>query len=148
GIMGVPWAAENANQLRGVVYTNTVAFPKFRWFGLARLFGAARWPWRAVASVNMKFIGSFGGWIFRREFAKQNPQLDAGQIDRFVKDFALNETALETTLRHFRQITRLDFFDGCDQMLKVISQAVPTLTFWGEGDPYLADTSLAELMFA
>jgi pimeloyl-ACP methyl ester carboxylesterase len=96
----------------------------------------------------MKLIGAFGGFVFRREFGKQNPQLDAVQLERFVADFALNETALETTLIHFRQITRLDFFDGCDDMLKAISKAVPTVALWGEGDPYLSDTSLANQMFA
>lgn len=148
GIMGVPWAAQNTNRLRGVVYTNTVAFPKFGWFGLARLFGATRWPSRTLAALNMRAIGSFGGWLFRRAFAKQNPQLDAAQLDRFVRDFALNETALATTLRHFRQITRIDFFDGCDEMVKAISRAVPSIALWGEGDPYLVDSSLAEQMFA
>jgi pimeloyl-ACP methyl ester carboxylesterase len=148
GIMGVPWADKNRKRLRGVVYTNTVAFPKFRWFGLANLFGARSSPGRLLASINMSLIGAWGGWVFRREFAKQNPQLDAAQIDRFVKDFALNQTALDTTLRHFRQITRLDFFDGCDGMVKAISQAVPTVALWGEGDPYLTDTSLSKQMFA
>jgi pimeloyl-ACP methyl ester carboxylesterase len=148
GIVGVPWAAKNINRLHGVVYTNTIAFPKFSWFGLANLFGARSLIGRAVASVNMKLIGAFGGFVFRREFGKQNPQLDAVQLERFVADFALNETALDTTLIHFRQITRRDFFDGCDDMLKAISQAVPTVALWGEGDPYLSDTSLANQMFA
>jgi pimeloyl-ACP methyl ester carboxylesterase len=148
GIMGVPWAAENTARLRGVVYTNTVAFPKFPWFGLANQFGARSWSGRRWAELNMTFIGSFDGWIFRRLFSKQNPQLDAAQIDRFVKDFALNPIALGTTLRHFRQVTRLDFFDGCDDMLKAISKAVPTVALWGAGDPYLADTTLVEQMFA
>jgi pimeloyl-ACP methyl ester carboxylesterase len=148
GIVGVPWAAKNLHRLQGVVYTNTVAFPKFSWFGLANVFGARSLIGRAVASVNMKLIGAFGGFVFRREFGKQNPQLDAAQLERFVTDFALNETALDTTLIHFRQITRLDFFDGCDDMLKAISKAVPTVALWGEGDPYLSDTSLANQMFA
>jgi pimeloyl-ACP methyl ester carboxylesterase len=144
----VPWAAKNIHRLTGVVYTNTVAFPKFAWFGLANVFGARSLIGRAAASVNMKLIGAFGGFVFRREFGKQNPQLDAVQLERFVTDFALNDTALDTTLIHFRQITRLDFFDGCDDMLKAISKAVPTVALWGEGDPYLSDTSLADQMFA
>jgi haloalkane dehalogenase len=148
GIVGVPWAAENTARLRGVVYTNTVAFPKFPWFGLANQFGARSWAGRRWAGLNMVFIRSFNGWIFRKLFAKQNPQLAPAQIDRFVKDFALNKVALDTTLRHFREITRLDFFDGCDDMLKAISKAVPTVALWGSGDPYLTDPSLVQQMFA
>jgi pimeloyl-ACP methyl ester carboxylesterase len=148
GIVGVPWAAKNIQRLHGVVYTNTVAFPNFSWFGLANLFGARSLAGRALAAVNMKLIGAFGGFIFRREFGKQNPQLNAEQLERFVTDFARNETALDTTLIHFRQITRRDFFDGCDDMLKAISKAVPTVALWGEGDPYLSDTSLVQRMFA
>jgi haloalkane dehalogenase len=148
GIMGVPWAAQNTDRLRGVVYTNTVAFPKFGWFPLANLFGARSWLGRGIASINVKVIGAFDGRIFRHEFAKQNPQLNAEQLERFVKEFALNEIALETTLRHFQQITREDFFDGCDEMVKAISKAVPTVALWGQGDPYLTDISLVKQMFA
>jgi pimeloyl-ACP methyl ester carboxylesterase len=146
--MGVPWAAENIGRLRGVVYTNTVAFPKFRWFGLANLFGSRNGLGKMIASVNMRFIGSFNGAIFRSQFAKQNPQLDSAQIDRFTQEFALNAIALDTTLIHFREITRLEFFDGCDDMLKAISRAVPTEAIWGAGDPYLSDPSLSQQMFA
>jgi haloalkane dehalogenase len=148
GIVGVPWAAKNIQRLKGVVYTNTVAFPKFAWFGLANLFGARSRIGRAAAAANMKLIGALGGFVFRRAFGRQNPQLDARQLERFVTDFALNETALETTLVHFREITRPDFFDGCDEMLKAISKAVPTVALWGEGDPYLPDVTLAKQMFA
>jgi haloalkane dehalogenase len=147
GIMGVPWAARNTSRLQGVVYTNTVAFPKFRWFPLARLFGA-KGALGVLASANMALLGRFGGRIFRGQFSKQNPQLNGQQIDRFVEDFALNPIAKQTTLRQFREITRLEFFDGYDEMLKAISRDVPTLTLWGDRDPYVRDRRLAEQLFA
>jgi pimeloyl-ACP methyl ester carboxylesterase len=62
-----------------------------------------------------------------------------------VQDFALNGVAKRTTLCEFRSITRPDFFDGYDQMLKTISAAVPTLTLWGEGDPYVQDRFAPQL---
>jgi pimeloyl-ACP methyl ester carboxylesterase len=96
----------------------------------------------------MRFLGWFGGSVFRKAFARQNPQLDGEQIDRFVRDFALNSVAKATTLRQFRRITRTEFFDGYDVMLKSIAGQVPTLTLWGDGDPYVRDTRLAEQLFA
>ena len=105
GIMGVPWAARNTNRLHAVVYTNTVAYPKFRWFPLANLFGARSGLKRLVAEQNMGLLGMFGGAIFRKAFARQNPQLHAAQVERFVTDFALNANAKDTTLRQFRMIT-------------------------------------------
>ncbi len=147
GIMGVPWAAENTHRLHAMVYTNTVAYPKFHWFGLARLFGATGRVSGFVAAQNMGLIGRFGGRIFKSQFAKQNPQLSASEIDRFTTDFALNNTAKETTLRQFREITKEEFFDGCDVMVKTISQAVPSVTLWGDGDPYL-ETRWSEQLYA
>jgi pimeloyl-ACP methyl ester carboxylesterase len=148
GIMGVPWAAQNTSRLKAMVYTNTVAFPKFHWFPLARFFGSSGVLGKPLAAANMSLIGWVGGSIFRGQFAKQNPQLDANQIERFVTDFALNDIAKETTLRQFREITKLEFFDNYDVMVKTISRDVPSLTLWGDKDPYLPDSGYAEQLFA
>jgi pimeloyl-ACP methyl ester carboxylesterase len=147
GIMGVPWASRNTHRVHGVVYTNTVAFPNFGWFPLARLFGQRGTVGRAIASQNMKLLGQWKGWIFRSQFSKQNPQLDRTQIDRFTRDFALNDVAKETTLRQFRTITRLEFFDRYDEMVKGLTRDVPTLTLWGDGDAYL-QTHFSEQLYA
>jgi pimeloyl-ACP methyl ester carboxylesterase len=147
GIMGVPWAAKNTRRLRAVVYTNTVAFPRFGWFPLARMFGARGPLGRRVASANVNLIGWFGGALFRRAFSRQNPELSAAEIDRFVRDFGCNDVAKQTTLRQFQEVTRIEFFDGYDAMLEAIRAAVPTLTLWGEGDPYVP-TRFAEQLLA
>jgi pimeloyl-ACP methyl ester carboxylesterase len=147
GIMGVPWAAQNTGRLRAVVFTNTVAYPRFRWFALARRWGNPSPIGRAVGSLSARALAWAGGAIFRRVFSRQNPQLSPAEIDRFVADFALNATARETTVREFREITRIEFFDGYDVMLKRISESVPTLTLWGEGDPYV-EGRYAEQLFA
>jgi len=145
GIMGVPWAARNVNRLHAVIYTNTVAFPGFRWFNLARRWGRDGVVGRGVGQLSMAALGWFGGRLFRSVFAKQNPQLSKLEMDRFVRDFALNPVAKATTLCEFRSVTRPDFFDGCDQMLKSISASVPTMALWGEGDPYLANRFASDL---
>jgi len=46
----------------------------------------------------------------------------------------------------FRQMTKPDFFEGFPSLLKSISDAVPTVTLWGEGDPYVADHYANELL--
>ena len=87
----------------------------------------------------MNATGWFQGWLFKKIFTKQNPQLDKEEIQRFVKDFALNPIAKNTTLREFRQITKPGFFNGYEQFLKAMAESVPTLTLWGIGDPYVPD---------
>jgi pimeloyl-ACP methyl ester carboxylesterase len=93
-------------------------------------------------------LGWFDGALFRLAFRRQNPQLDRAQIDRFVRDFGMNPVAKETTLRQFRKITKVEYFDGFDAMLKTIAGAVPTATLWGDGDPYVRDTRMSEQLFA
>ena len=91
-------------------------------------------------------LGAFDGALFRRAFGRQNPQLDAQGVDRFVTHFALNPQAKAATLVEFRQLTRRPFFDGYDGMLQAIAAAVPTVTVWGEGDPYVRDRYAEQLL--
>jgi len=146
GFMGVAWAARNINRLEAMIYTNTVVFPKHRWFPLAYRWGNTSARGRRIANVSMAALGWFKGALFRRAFSRQNPQLSRAEIDRFTTEFALNPIAKQTTLVAFRQITRLEFFDGYDQMLKTISESVPTAAVWGEGDPYIPNHRPAELL--
>ena len=145
GIMGIPWAAKHLDRLNAMIYTNTVAYPNFKWFDTASRWGNDNPGGRRIARFSMNAIGWFQGWVFKKIFARQNPQLSSKQIDRFVKDFALNPIAKDTTLCEFRQITKPDFFNGYDQMLKAISESVPTLTMWGKDDPYIPDRYANEL---
>src|SRR5215469_16906039 len=145
GIMGVPWAARNTHRLHAVMYTNTVAYPKFKWFNLAYRWGREGWAGRRLAWLSVAALGWFHGWLFRSVFSKQHPRLNPVEINRFVEDFALNSVAKATTLCEFRSITRPDFFDRYDQMVKIIAASVPTLTIWGEGDPYVPDHFAKEL---
>jgi pimeloyl-ACP methyl ester carboxylesterase len=146
GIMGVPWAARNTARLHAVVYTNTVAYPGFRWFDLAYRWGRDGPVGRGLARASMAALGWSHGQLFRNVFSRQHPQLSPSEIERFVENFALNPIAKATTLREFRSITRTDFFDGYDRMLQAISAGAPTLTIWGEGDPYVPDRFASQLM--
>jgi pimeloyl-ACP methyl ester carboxylesterase len=128
-----------------VIYTNTVAYPRFRWFNLAYRWGRDDRLGRGLARVSMAALGWLHGQLFRRVFARQHPRLSPAEIERFVRDFALNPVAKATTLCEFRRITQPDFFDGYDQMLQAIATAVPTLTLWGKGDPYVPDRFAPQL---
>jgi pimeloyl-ACP methyl ester carboxylesterase len=145
GIMGVPWAARNIDRLHAVIYTNTVAYPRFRWFPLAHRWGRDDLLGRGLAQVSMAALGWFHGWLFKRVFSRQNPQLSASEIQRFVQDFALNAVAKETTLCEFRSLTKPEFFDGYDHLLQTIAASIPTLALWGEGDPYVHDRFAPQL---
>jgi len=145
GIMGIPWAAKHLDRLNAVIYTNTVAFPNFKWFDTAYRWGNDSPSGRKIAQFSMNAIGWFDGWIFKTIFSKQHPQLSSQRVDRFVLDFALNPIAKETTLCEFRQLVKPDFFNGFDLMLKSISESVATLTIWGEDDPYVSNHFANEL---
>ncbi|WP_428266654.1 alpha/beta fold hydrolase [Haliangium sp.] len=145
GIMGVPWAAANVERLRGVVYTNTVAYPDFEWFALARMWGSEALGDRLRSWAMMKAIGLRGGAAFVRAFRRDNPQLSEDELQRFARDFARNAEAKATTLRQFRVVTRSDFFADYDQMLRQIAAATATCTVWGEGDPYVPDERAEQL---
>jgi pimeloyl-ACP methyl ester carboxylesterase len=137
GIMGVPWAAANTARVRGVMFTNTVAYSEFEWFELARRWGKTSDVGRTVGRLSMAAMGAFDAAIFRAVFGRQNPQLSRVELNRFVEDFAKNDVAKETTLCQFRELTRPRFFADYDDMVRRISDAVPTATLWGEGDPYV-----------
>jgi pimeloyl-ACP methyl ester carboxylesterase len=146
GFMGVPWAARHVDSLDAMIYTNTVVFPKHKWFDLAYRWGNDSPSGQRIANVSMAALGWLNGALFRRVFSRQNPQLSRAEIDRFTREFARNPIAKQTTLVEFRQATKADFFDGFDQMLKTISASVPTVAVWGEGDPYIPNHQPAELL--
>jgi haloalkane dehalogenase len=147
GIMGVPWAARNTARLRGVLYTNTVAYPGFDWFPLAKLFGSRKLFDRVRARLLVRGVALFGGRAFASRFGAQNPELDRGEVARFTRDFGLNEIAKQTTLDQFKELVEPGYFDGYDVMLKNIARAVPTRALWGQGDPYVPDAR-ADNLFA
>src|SRR5215831_9577989 len=61
GVMGIPWAAERLDRIRGVVVTNSVVFENFPWFGIARVWARGdRWG-RTQAELRMGLIGVGGG---------------------------------------------------------------------------------------
>jgi haloalkane dehalogenase len=137
GMAGTAWAARNVARLRGMVITNTVAFEGFSWFAIARTWGGrsalARWR----ARLGMKALEWNRGALFKRIFGAQSPQLDSGEIERYVISFALNPVAKEAALRQFRECIGPQFFAGFDAMWKDISARVPCRVLWGDDDPYI-----------
>jgi len=137
GTVGTAWAASNVARLRGVVFTNTVAFEGFDWFPIARRWGSDSLGGRWRAALGMWALGSRGGALFKKIFGAQSPQLTAAQLDRFVTSFALNADAKRTTLRQFRQLVRPEFFRGFEAMRLGLIERVPCRVLWGDQDPYL-----------
>jgi len=139
GFVGSPWADANLDRLRGMVFTNTVAFEGFRWFSTARAWGRTDPRGQRLARFQMWVLGRFGGALFRRAFGQQSPNLSPELLDRMTAGFATNPAAKDATLRQFRHATRRGFFDGYDAMNARIIAAVPTRVVWGLGDVYIPD---------
>lgn len=136
-MMGVPWAAANLDRLHGLIVMNTVAYEGGEWFRWVRVWGARGMLGRLFANLVMTVSGWGGGARFRAVFAKQNPQLSEGEVDRITRTFALNPAAKAATLRQFREATKPEFFDGFDAMNAKIAAAAPVQILWGDGDPYV-----------
>jgi len=139
GVLGIPWAAERLDRIRGVVITNSVVFEKFPWFGVARIWARADGWGRAQAELRMGLVGLGGGLLFRRVFGRISPELKPADLDRMTREFAMNPTAKRSTLRLFRQMVPHAFFDGVDGMVARIISRVPTRIVWGRGDPYIPE---------
>jgi len=137
GMVGTAWAAANLGRLRGMVITNTVAFDGFPWFPIARQWGDTSLYGRIRSSLAMAALGLGKGALFKRIFAAQCPQLNAEQLDRFAKTFALNRDAKRTTLRQFRQIMRPGFFKEFATMRERILSKVPCRVVWGDKDNFI-----------
>ncbi len=137
GMVGTAWAAANVARLRGVVFTNTVAYEGFEWFPIARRWGNASLLGRFRAALGMRVLGFRKGAIFKRIFGAQSPLLSAAQLDRMAAAFALNPVAKRTTLRQFRQFIRPEFFRGFEEMRRRLITQVPCRVLWGDQDPYL-----------
>jgi pimeloyl-ACP methyl ester carboxylesterase len=75
--------------------------------------------------------------LFKKIFAAQCPELDAGQLDRFAKTFAMNGDAKRTTLRQFRQFMQPGFFKEFAGMRKRILEEVPCRVLWGDKDKFI-----------
>jgi len=137
GVMGVAWAGTNYSRLKGMVITNAVAYENFNWFQLARMWGDTSTRGRIRAQIGMFAIGLGGGVLFKRIFGKQNPELNAEQLERFARSFALNTAAKNTSLRQFREMLKPEFFKGYDQISSSLSDHIPCRVLWGARDPYV-----------
>jgi len=139
GVMGIPWAAEHLDRIRGVVITNSVVFERFPWFGVAKVWARSDPLGRAQAALRMRLVGAAGGLLFRRVFGRISPELPPADLERMTCEFAMNPAAKRSTLRLFRQMVPPEFFDGFDSMVARIVAKVPTRIVWGQGDPYIPE---------
>jgi pimeloyl-ACP methyl ester carboxylesterase len=137
GVVGIPWAARHLDRIRGVLITNTVIFEGFPWFGIARTWARTDLLGRARAEAGMWAIGQARGLLFRRSFGRISPELDADDLARMNREFALDAKSKRSTLRLFRQMLRPEFFAGADAAVRALIAHVPVRVLWGLGDPYI-----------
>jgi pimeloyl-ACP methyl ester carboxylesterase len=137
GMVGTAWAAANVDRLRGMVITNTVAFDGFPWFRIARQWGDSSVRGRIRAWLGMAALGWRRGALFKKIFGAQCPELDAAQLERFARTFAMNPRAKRTTLRQFRQFMQPGFFRDFDDMRRRILDRVPCRVLWGDNDKFI-----------
>jgi pimeloyl-ACP methyl ester carboxylesterase len=137
GVIGIPWAIEHLDRIRGLVITNTVVFERFPWFGPARLWARTDPVGKAAAFAMMWQVGWIGGRIFRKAFQRISPELSEADLDRMTRDFARDGKSKRSTLRLFRQMVPEAYFDGVDAMVRELIARVPVRIVWGRGDPYI-----------
>jgi pimeloyl-ACP methyl ester carboxylesterase len=137
GVMGIAWAGAHPERLTALLITNTVAFRDFKWFPIARTWGAESWIGRFRTRAGMFALGAGRGALFKKAFWRQSPQLTEDDVDRITRSFALNPTAKTCALRQFRTMTKAEFLAGFDDILQRVTKTVPTVVLWGDQDPYV-----------
>jgi haloalkane dehalogenase len=77
------------------------------------------------------------GALFKRVFGVQCPELDAAELDRFAKSFAMSRAAKRAALRQFRQMMKPGFFAEFAAMREKILSCVPCRVVWGDRDRFI-----------
>ncbi len=124
GLIGLRWACEHPEAVRGLVISDTGFFPDGRWHGLADAMRAEGQGEQIVDGLTRESFGQLLRGI--------SPAFDDDAVDEYYKAFA-DETRRRGQLELYRsgEFSELEAYDG-----KLAALGVPTLVLWGEDDPF------------
>src|SRR4051812_46477980 len=123
GLIGLRWACEHPDAIRGLVLMSTGFFPDGKWHGMAT---AMRTSQVDELVENMDREG-FAGLM-----KQAAPQADAEAVDEYYKGFAtIEQRRAGLALYRSGDFEKLAPYEG-----RLAALGVPTLILWGEHDDY------------
>jgi len=123
GLIGLRWACEHPEAIRGLVLMSTGFFPDGRWHGMATAMRTGQ----VDALVENMDLEGFTGLM--RQAA---PHADAEAIEEYYKGFAtITQRRAGLTLYRSGDFEKLAPYEG-----RLAALGVPTLLLWGDRDDY------------
>ena len=124
GLIGLRWACENPDAVRGLVLSNTGFFPDGRWHGLAL---AMRTPGDGEELMRAMTRDALAAAL-----RSASPRVTDEAIDEYWKGYADEERRMaQLALYRSGDFERLEAYEGCLGGL-----GVPTLALWGAEDQF------------
>jgi len=123
GLIGLRWACEHPEAIRGLVLMSTGFFPDGRWHGMATAMRSGQVD-ELMENMDREAFGEL-----MRQAA---PNADATAVDEYYKGFATVEQR-RAGLAMYRSgdFEKLAPYEG-----RLTALDVPTLILWGDGDEY------------
>jgi haloalkane dehalogenase len=122
GLIGLRWACEHPDLIRGMVISNTGFFPDGRWHGMAE---ALRTPGQGEELVGALDRDGFAGML-----RAVLPAIDDRAINEYFKAYASDERRRgQLELYRSGDFSELEGYD-------LASVDAPALILWGEDDPF------------
>jgi haloalkane dehalogenase len=122
GLIGLRWACEHPDLIRGLVISNTGFFPDGRWHGMAE---ALRTPGQGEQLVDGLDRDGFAAML-----RTVSPNLDDRAVDEYFKAYGSQE----------RRRGQLELYRSGDfselQGYDLAGVGAPALILWGEDDPF------------
>jgi haloalkane dehalogenase len=122
GLIGLRWACEHPDLIRGMVISNTGFFPDGRWHGMAE---ALRTPGQGEELVGALDRDGFAGML-----RAVLPSIDDRSIDEYFKAYTSDERRRgQLELYRSGDFSELEGYD-------LASVDAPSLILWGENDAF------------
>ena len=122
GLIGLRWACEHPDLIRGMVISNTGFFPDGKWHGMAQ---ALRTPGQGEQLVDALDRDGFAAML-----RTVSPNLDDRSVDEYFKAYASEERRRgQLELYRSGEFSELEGYD-------LRSVGAPALILWGEDDPF------------
>lgn len=124
GLIGLRWACEHAETIRGLVLSNTGFFPDGKWHGLGKTLRTEGEGEQAMENMTKE--------LFAAMLKQSAPGIDDAAVDQYWKAFADNQ----------RRQGHLDLYRSGDfekiesYQPKLRALDVPALIFWGADDQF------------
>ena len=124
GLIGLRWACDNPDAVRGLVISSSGFFPDGKWHGLAKVMRTPGQGEEALASITRESLDAF--------LSASSPGIDQEALDEYWGAFA-DDDRRRAQLELYRSgdFEKLAPYEG-----KLASLGVPVLLVWGEHDEF------------